>query len=382
MPIWYTSIGEEHQTVRNTTGLFDLAHMGVLEASGPGSGRFLDIVTTNQASTLAIGKAQYSFLLDPDGRVIDDILIYRRGAERYMLVVNAANSEKDLAWLNVVNDRSIVIDRELPQREVDATVTIRDLRDPAAGDERRVDLAIQGPRSLDVLLAAIGDDGFAKTVRRLGRFEFAEGQIRGVPALVSRTGYTGERIGFEIYVSPDRAVELWKLLLEVGSPAGLKPIGLGARDSLRTEAGFPLYGHELAGEHEISPIGAGYGGFIKLHKPFFIGRKSLVQGERQRKLVVARYRMDARGGRMARSGDPVVNRRGEYVGRVTSGTAIEGVQFGLAYVDRDSAEVGAPLAVFPLSAAPRGRPEKAKADLGPGDRVLLPESATVRTRFM
>ena len=381
MPIWYSSIGEEHLTVRTAAGLFDLAHMGVLEVSGPGACRFLDVVTTNYVSALDTGKAQYSYLLDAAGHVLDDILIYRRGDERYMLVVNASNAEKVLAWLNAVAARAVVIDLELPQREVDATPLIRDLRDPAAGDERRVDIAVQGPRSLDVLRAAIGEGDLAERIARLGKFAFVEGEIAGIPSLVSRTGYTGERIGYEIYVSPDRAVELWRLLLAVGAEHGLKPIGLGARDSLRTEAGFPLYGHELAGEHDISPMGAGYGGFVKLHKPFFVGRRALIEREGKRRMAVVRYRMDGRGGRVIRSGDPVVNRRGEYIGRVTSGTAIEGVQFGLAYVDRGAAETGTPIAIFPLSAAPRGRPEKAKAELGPGDRVLLPEAATVQPRF-
>ena len=382
MPVWYTSIGEEHQAVRTAAGLFDLAHMGVLEVSGPGAGRFLDLVATNHVPALEVGKAQYSYILDVDGRAIDDILIYRRSADRYMLVVNAVNAEKVLAWLDAVNSRRYLIDRERPDREVDVRPTIRDLRDPSVGEDRRIDLALQGPKSLAILLAAIEDPALRRAVARLERFGLVEGEIGGAEVIVSRTGYTGEPMGFELGVHPDRAVGLWRLLLEKGREHGIKPIGLGARDSLRTEAGFPLYGHELAGEQDISPMGAGYAGFVKVHKPFFIGRKAIIAAEGKRRAQVVRFRMNERGVRMARPGDPVVDRRGECVGYVTSCTAVEGVQIGLAYVDRAVAEEGTPIGIFAVGGASRGRPEKAKRDLALGDRVALHEGATVLKRFM
>lgn len=386
MPVWYTSIAEEHRAVRVAAGLFDLAHMGVLEVSGPGAGRFLDLLTTNYVPALEVGKAQYSYLLDPDGGVVDDILIYRRsagpGGERYLLVVNAVNAEKVAAWLKAARSREYVVDRGRPDREVDAQPTIRDLRDPSSGEDRRVDLALQGPRSLAVLEAAIAEPGFREAVGRLSRFELVEGEVAGLPVLVSRTGYTGERLGFELYVHPERAVDLWRLLLDRGADLGLRPIGLGARDSLRTEAGFPLYGHELAGQHAISPFGAGYPGFVKLHKPFFVGRQAAIAAEDSRRSVVVRFRMNERGVRMARPGDPVVERRGECVGYVTSCAAVDGLQIGLAYVSRSVAAVGTPLGIFALGGSTRARPEKPKADLEPGDRVLIPEGATVVPRFM
>ena len=380
MPVWYSGIGEEHQAVRKAAGLFDLAHMGVLEVAGSGAGRFLDLVATNHVPALEPGRAQYSYLLDPDGGVVDDILIYRRGPERFALVVNAVNAEKVKAWLDAVNSREYIIDRERPDREVDVRPAIRDLRDPAAGADRLIDLALQGPKSLDILLATVEDQALRRAVRRLARFEFVEGRIDGANVLISRTGYTGEPIGYELCVHPDRAVDLWRLLLDRGRQFGLQPIGLGARDSLRTEAGFPLYGHELAGTYRISPMGAGYGGFVKVHKPFFVGRKPAMAMESGRRAVVVRFRMDERGGRMARAGDPVVDRRGECVGYVTSCTAVEGTQLGLAYVDRAVSAEGTRIGIFPLGAS-RSSTEKAKRDLAPGDRTALHESATVLSRF-
>ncbi len=382
MPVWYTSIADEHTTVRTAAGLFDLAHMGVLEVSGEGAPRFLDLVSTNHVAALDVGKAQYSYLLDPDGKPLDDILIYRRGDERYLVVVNASNEDKVLAWLQAVVDRACLIDRERPDRAVDVRPTVRSLKDPAAGEERRVDLAIQGPSSLAILQAATEDTSFKAAIWRLRRFDFAEGALFGAPVLVSRTGYTGEALGYEVLVHPDRALDVWRGLFEVGAPLGLKPIGLGARDSLRTEAGFPLYGHELAGEHEISPLGASYPGFVKFHKPFFVGRRSALAAEAVRTMTLVRFRSNERGGRMLRPGDPVVDRRGEVVGFVTSCTAVDGIPLGLAYVKRSASAVDTPIGVVPTGGT-RARPDAPEANeaVRLGGRVPVPEAARVISRF-
>lgn len=381
MPLWYTSIGEEHRAVRENAGLFDVSHMGVLELSGAGAARFLDLVTTNYVPSLHPGQAHYSYVLDPDGQAIDDVFLYRLAPERFMLVVNAANAERVESWLRAVNDRSCLIDRRNPSMEVDAQATIRNLKDASSGDDRRVDLALQGPKS-SIILGRLVDAPTAARIARLGKSDFVIGSVAGVEAIVSRTGYTGEDVGFELYVHPDRAPELWRKLLEVGAEDGLRPAGLGARDSTRTEAGFPLYGHELGGPHSISPVGAGYGAFVKLHKPFFIGRSALMAAERERTQRVVRFAMDSRGIRAIRPGDPVVNRRGQCVGWVTSCTAIEGRQVGLAYIDERYSEEGTPIAIFPLPRGGRATPPKAPAELKPGDDIALPETGKVLPRFM
>ena len=381
LPVWYSSIGEEHRAVRTTAGLFDVSHMGVLEVSGPGACRFLDLVTTNYVPALNPGQAQYSYLLDPDGTPIDDIFVYCRGLDRYMVVVNAANAERVEAWLRAVSSRQCLIDRDHPGATVDATAAIRNLKDPACGPDQRVDLALQGPASLAILQSLSPDRALQRRLGVLPKSSFLEGQLAGIDVIIARTGYTGEEIGFEIYVHPEHAPALWQLLLERGAQYGIKPAGLGARDSTRIEAGFPLYGHELAGEYNISPAGAGYGAFVKLHKPFFIGRKAFIEQDATRTKEIIRFRMRDKGIRMLRSGDPIATRRGRCIGHVTSCTAVEGVQIGLAYVERGAVSEGSPIVAFPL---PRGRQadEKPKALLQAGDPVLLPEEGEVISRFM
>ncbi len=381
MPVWYTSISDEHQAVRTAAGLFDVGHMGVLEVSGEHATSFLDVVTTNYVHWLKDGQTQYTYLLDPDGHVIDDLIIYRRSADRYMLVVNAANAEKDWAWLNAVNSGEVLIDREHPEKTVEGQAVLRNLKDPSSGDDQRIDMALQGPNSLRILQSLTDDPALRTRLARIRRTEFIEAELAGIPLIIARTGYTGEDIGYELFVHPDQAVELWRLLLEHGEPFGIKPAGLGARDSTRTEAGLPLYGHELAGPYEISPIEAGFGSYVKLHKPFFIGRQAMLERLANWKMQVIRFRLNERGGRAIRQGDAVVDRRGEFIGHVTSCTVVDGYQIGMAYVDRRSAQEGTEIHIFPLSREREVAAEKRKSELELGDRVLLPEKATIVTRF-
>jgi glycine cleavage system T protein len=392
MPVSYGRISEEHTAVREAAGLFDVSHMGVLEISGEGATRFLDLVTTNYVSRLRIGQCHYSYILAPDGLPMDDVMVYRREPEYYMMVVNAVNTDKIKAWLNTVNSKQVIIDTEHPSREVDATPIIRDLKDESVGIDQKVDVALQGPNSLAILQKLI-DSADREKLSKLKRFEFIETELRGIKLIISKTGYTGEDIGFELYLHPDEAPKLWNLLLEEGKECGIKPAGLGARDSTRTEAGLPLYGHELAGEHNITPIEAGYGAFVKLHKPFFIGRKACLEKEAKsplppftkggnRGICIVRFQMNSRGIRMVRPGSPVVNKRGEYIGAVTS-CALEssGFQVGMAYVNSKYSEVGTQIGIFTL---PRGKVEieKPKDQLEIGDKVLLHDEATILTRFM
>jgi len=381
MPVQYTGILEEHRAVREAAGLFDVAHMGVIEVAGEHATGFLDLVTSNYVRWIGDGQSQYSYLLDPDGNVIDDLFIYRRAPDRYMLVVNAANAEKDLAWLQAVNSGEVLIDREHPDLEIEGPVTIRDLKDPSARDDRRVDIALQGPASLAILQSLTDDPRLRERLARLQRTEFIETELAGIEMLLARTGYTGEEIGYELYVHPDDAPRLWNLLLEKGESFGIKPAGLGARDSTRTEAGLPLHGHDLAGPYNISPIEAGFGSYVKFHKPYFIGRRALLEKEATRRMELLRFRMNEKGVRMAKLGDLVVDRRGKYIGRVTScALGTEGFQIGLAYVDKKYNREGTQIGIIPL---PHDKvpPTKPVEELALGDKMLLHEKATVLTRF-
>lgn len=380
MPVWYTAVSEEHAAVRKAAGLFDVAHMGTVEVAGEGATRFLDVMTTNYVPALKIGQSQYSYLLDPDGQVIDDILIYRREPERYLVVVNAANAEKDLAWLKAANDGLTMLDKDNPAARIEHRVTVRSLKDDESGPDCRVDIALQGPRAMQVALRCVSAETGSRLLR-LRRGEFVESSVGGIPALISRTGYTGEEMGLEFYVHPDQAAALWNMLLAKGADLGVKPCGLGARDSTRTEAGLPLYGHELAGEHGINPIEAGYGAFVKLHKAFFVGRSAMVQAVTQRRREIVRFQMKEKGIRAVRGGFPMVSAKGDYAGVVTSCTLVDGVQTGLALVDRAYAAEGTPLAVFALPREGKAPAEKPKDELAPGDKVLLADAAVVVSRF-
>ncbi len=380
MPVWYTSVGEEHAAVRTAAGLFDVAHMGVLEASGPHAAAFLDVVTSNYAHWLEIGQSQYSYLLDPDSGVIDDIIVYRTGRQRFMMVVNAANAEKDWAWLNAVNEASVMIDGARPYLKVEAPTVLRDLKDPCWGKDCRVDLALQGPASLAILQTLAKDAHQATDLAHIRRTELLETELADMPIVVSRTGYTGESVGFELFVHPDDAVRLWNLLLEKGESFGIKPAGLATRDSTRIEAGLPLYGHELAGEHSITPIEAGFAPYVKYHKPFFVGREATMAHAEAVTTTVVRFRVNAAKTRAFRGGEPVVNKRGVYIGRVTSCTLVGDRQIGMALVESRYAEEGTDIAVFPTSGAKADEPI-AIGEMAEGNRILLPEWCTVLTRF-
>jgi glycine hydroxymethyltransferase len=267
MPVWYSSVSEEHIAVRTTAGLFDVSHMGVLEASGPHAADFLNLVTTNDIDTLEVGQSHYTYLLFPDGSVVDDLLIYRRADDNYMLVVNASNNDKDWAWLTAVNEGRVQIDPTRPSARVLHPAVLRDLRDPQWGSECLVDLALQGPNSLDILLAMCDDPALAARLKGMGWARLTEGKLAGFDVVISRTGYTGERVAYELFVHPEQSPAFWQALMEAGEPFGLKPCGLAARDSTRTEAGLPLYGHELAGPLGLSPAQAGFGSYLKLWQP-------------------------------------------------------------------------------------------------------------------
>ncbi|MCY3832044.1 MAG: serine hydroxymethyltransferase [Chloroflexi bacterium] len=377
MPLWYKSVSDEHRAVRRDAGIFDVTHMGVFEVFGGGAEHFLDQVTTNDVRRLNVGDSQYTYLLDVDGVPLDDLMIYRIEDERYLAVVNAANNDKNWAWLKGVLDGAVLIDARDRSRRIEGRdrVQLRDLRLRQAGAERRVDIALQGPQSRDCLLRLGGSDADLAAIKRLKWAGVMQATLGGIDLIVSRTGYTGERVAFELFVHPDRAAELFRALLDLGAT----PCGLAARDSLRTEAGLPLYGLELAGDLNLNPAEAGFGAYVKLYKPFFVGKRAFIEHEAKRKTQVSRFRLDNRGARPAHYGDPIVNARGRVVGIVTScNIDSEGFQLGQALMQRDFRKPGTRLSVF--AGAGRAKPLDF-AELRLGRRVKMPEPLTILSRF-
>lgn len=317
MPVQYpTGITAEHQAVRTSAGLFDVSHMGEVEVRGPGARDFVQYLTSNDVDRIEPGQAQYSTLLNERGTIIDDLLVYRFPAH-YLLVVNASNRERDVAHLRAHSGRF--------------DVTVEDRSDDVAL------LALQGPRAEEILSQLT-----SLPLSAIGYYRFREGDVNGVDALVSRTGYTGED-GFEVYLPNAAARPLWDALLEAGRPVGLIPAGLGARDSLRLEMGYALYGNDLDEDH--TPLEAGLGWVVNLDKGDFIGREALVkQREAGVKTRLTGFRLRERGfpraGYAVRAGDAGA-------GVVTSGTVSPslGVGIGLAYVPAAAASPGTHLGV-------------------------------------
>jgi glycine hydroxymethyltransferase len=227
------------------------------------------------------------------------------------------------------------------------------------------------------------DRSFILAIERLRKFELASGTLDGINVTIARTGYTGEDQGFEIFVHPQKAVQIWNSLLEAGEAYGLKPCGLGARDSLRTEAGFPLHGHELAGPHAITPIETGYGKYVKLHKPFFSGRAAMRLGHENRDRTVVRFEVNNKGGKVLRAGNPVLaGRKNEYAGVVTSAASTGTRQVGMAIVDRKFAKQNATIRILPITQGDKAPPARTPLELEKGDWMTIPRDATIITRFM
>jgi aminomethyltransferase len=321
MPVQYQGVIDEHRAVRNAAGLFDVSHMGELRVVGPDAESFLQHLTPNDVSTLLEGQAHYSSLLTEAGTYLDDLLIYRLGAEELLVVVNAANVESDFRW---------AADHALEARQEGRAVEVEDV------SERYALLALQGPRALEILrpLAAVPESG---GIDAIGYYRFARGEVAGAPALLSRTGYTGED-GFELYLHPDDAPAVWDRLLEAGRDRGLVPAGLGARDTLRLEAGMALYGHEI--DAGTTPWEASLGWTVKPDKGDFIGRAALLAQKAagvERRLVG----FEVRGRGIAREGHAVLH-DGREVGRVTSGTWSPTLEkaLGMAYVPVELAVAG------------------------------------------
>ncbi len=381
MPVWYTSSREEHQAVREAAGLFDVSHMGCWDVQGPEAATFLNLILVNDINLLKVGESQYTAFFATDGNPLDDLLVYQIGEAHYLLVVNAANNDKDWAWMNGVLRGEVMIDPNRPWvrwKTAENGVVVRDLRKPEAGADMRHQLAIQGQKSKDILLALGGEAGDLARVRSLSWTGITRATLGGFDLWISRTGYTGERVAYELFVHPDRIVALWDALLDTGAPFGIKPCGLASRDSLRIEAGLPLYGHEMAGPLNLTMGEAGFGTYPKWYKPFFVGREAYIEQELKRDSIVVRFHVAEKGQPMPQLLDPVIDARGRVVGRVTSCSLdTEGYLVGQAYVRESVKKVGTALSILPT---PRRAP-KPQPDLEMGDRVNLPVAIEIISRF-
>jgi len=317
MPVQYTGIVDEHNTVRTAVGLFDVSHMGEIEIRGPEALKLVDHVSTNAAARLAIGQAHYSGLLYEHGGFVDDILVHKVADDSYFLCVNASNQEKDFEHIRAHNTFDCEVDFASP---------------------RYAQIAVQGPKALEVL-SKLTDLNLAA----IRYYWFADGVVAGTDARVARTGYTGED-GFEVYLAPDRAAELWGKLLEAGAAFGIKPCGLGARNTLRLEAAMSLYGHEIG--PSITPYDAGLGWIVKLDKGDFVGRDALVK-QREKGVTRALAGFEMRGRGIARDGYEVVI-DGSPAGWVTSGSPAPTLNrnIGLCLIPADRAKVGEKIGIL------------------------------------
>ncbi|MBI3830522.1 MAG: serine hydroxymethyltransferase [Planctomycetes bacterium] len=315
MPVEYPSgIFAEHAAVRSAAGLFDVSHMSALEVSGKLAVPFLETVFTNTAARLVPNEAQYSYMLLPDATALDDLYVYRIDAERFMVVVNAGNAERDIHWLHAVNSGAFVIDPALPGKRAPGPVKLTDLR--TAGKDALLDFAFQGPLSSVILAELAGEPSQRARILGSKLNDFFEVKLQGLPVRAARTGYTGEETAFELFVHPDHGVKLWDLLLKQGKDRGVLPCGLGARDSLRIEAGFPLFGHEIEGSEHLSLTEADYGFVCRHHAPFYIGRDAYLKRNAPRKKRL--LRLKGAGRRSVRSGACVLGSDGQPAGVVTS----------------------------------------------------------------
>ena len=315
MPVQYTGIVDEHRRVRSAVGLFDVSHMGEFEVEGPAALAALQALTTNDVTALEIGQVQYAVFCYPDGGIVDDLTVYRLGAQHFMVTVNASNIEKDWAWVTTHGGSAT-------WRNVSAETGL---------------IAVQGPGA-EALVARLADID----VPALGYYRFARGKVAGVAAVISRTGYTGED-GFELYLPWNDTERAWVALLDAGSAVGAAPIGLGARDTLRLEMRYALYGNDI--DATTNPIEAGLGWVVKADKADFIGKAVVdrVRAEGPKRRLVGLQMADRA---IARHGYAVTS-KGRRVGDVTSGSYGPSVDrsIALAYVETPLAAIGTELSV-------------------------------------
>ncbi len=311
MPVQYRGVIEEHLAVRGRAGLFDVSHMGEVEVRGPQALDFCQRITANDVSRLKSGQAQYSLLLNKNGGIVDDVVVYRLEADHFFICVNASNTEKDFQWIKGNSEDGAEVENS---------------------SSRYVQLALQGPLAEKILQRLT-----QLHLKEMRPFHFSFGEVSSIRCMVSRTGYTGED-GFELYCDSDQGESLWDRLMDGGSDLGLQPVGLGARDTLRLERALPLYGHEL--DDTTTPLEAGLEWVTKFSKASFLGREALLRQKQEginRRLVGLELIEPG----IARSHYPIF-KQGQPIGAVTSGTKSPtlGRSVALGYVLREQSEVG------------------------------------------
>lgn len=319
MPVSYSGINEEHINVRNNVGLFDVSHMGQFFLKGENVLELIQLITSNDASGLSIGQAQYTCMPNKTGGIVDDLLIYKLAEDEYMLVVNASNIEKDFNWISESNSHDVSIEDR--------------------SDEMAL-LALQGPKAGEVLQKLTDTD-----VSAIEYYHFTIGEIEGISnVIISATGYTGSG-GFELYLNNKDAVKVWERLLEAGKDHGILPIGLGARDTLRLEMGFCLYGNDI--DDNTSPIEAGLGWITKTKKEADFHSRDIFLEQRKEgiKQKLVAFRVEDR--RVPRHGYEIVDSDENLIGRVTSGTLSPSLQIpiGLGYVTKENSKPGTEIGI-------------------------------------
>ncbi|MCL8006232.1 glycine cleavage system aminomethyltransferase GcvT [Gelidibacter japonicus] len=312
MPVQYEGVSVEHETVRNGVGVFDVSHMGEFLIEGPNALELIQKICSNDASKLTVGKAQYSYLPNEDGGIVDDLIIYKMKEDSYLLVVNASNIEKDWNWINAKND---------------VGATVRDL-----SPEYSL-LAIQGPKAVEAMQSLTSHN-----LSDIKFYNFVVGDFAGIEnVIISATGYTGSG-GFEIYCKNSEVKQIWDKVFETGAAYGIKPIGLAARDTLRLEMGYCLYGNDI--DETTSPIEAGLGWVTKFTKDFTNSEALKLERENGPKNKLVGFELDEKG--IPRQGYDIVDNDGKVIGKVTSGTMSPSLHkgIGLGYVPAELSEVG------------------------------------------
>jgi aminomethyltransferase len=324
LPVQYSGVIDEHLTCRTAAGLFDVSHMGEVHVEGPDAEKYLNFLVTNNVAKLSIGQALYTVMCHDNGGIVDDLVIYRRAQDRFLVVVNANNTDKDFNHMLSVQDR-------FSTRFVDLKITNE--------SAHYAQIALQGRNAASILKPLTSLD-----LNSIKNYWFLEGTLCNIPAIIARTGYTGED-GFEVYIAWNKGPEVWRAILESGAVYGLKPCGLGARDTLRLEMKYPLYGNELS--DSTNPLEAGLGWVVKLDKENFLGRAALIAAKEQglRRQLVG-FKLLEKG--IPRHGYPLFSADGSQpIGEVTSGTQSPCLKtsVGVGYVNLAHAKIGSKITV-------------------------------------
>lgn len=330
MPGYYASSSQEHEQVRKNAGLIDLFHKALLAFQGQGAERFLDLVLTEHISQLGIGESCRSCILSPEGMLLSDCMVYHLELDYFMMELEPIHAQLVENWLRAVADRAVMIDPERPSIEVDRSCSIINLK---THSDALTILGLQGPKSTNILQRLLNDTKDHNCLYNLKKGQITKLSISGFSGWIARRGYTGELVEYELFVPESKAESLWNALIDAGREYNLDPIGLHAAESLRIEAGLPLYGKELAGRYCISPLEASLGSSIKLEKPFFIGRQHILTHSPSRKMVRLRAEVDSTT--LTKLEPDILNDSGISIGVTTSAVSVSGQFYGLGLINNE-----------------------------------------------